>query len=62
MRLAVLQGLFLIYLLVLSLIFSDSGIWGHFRGARDAQRLKPGASPQDWRLRGQGFIYSEIES
>ena len=34
MRLAVLQGLFLIYLLVLSLIFSDSGIWGHFRGAR----------------------------
>ena len=33
-RLAVLQGLFLIYLLVLSLIFSDSGICGHFRGAR----------------------------
>ena len=33
-RLAVLRGLFLIYLLVLSLIFSDSGIWGHFRGAR----------------------------
>ena len=33
-RLAVLQGLFLIYLLVLSLIFSDSGIIGHFRGAR----------------------------
>ena len=33
-RLAVLQGLFLIYLLVLSLIFSDSGIIGHFRTAR----------------------------
>ena len=33
-RLAVLRGLFLIYLLVLSLIFSDSGICGHFRGAR----------------------------
>ena len=30
-RLAVLQGLFLIYLLVLSLIFSDSGIIGHDR-------------------------------
>ena len=34
-RLAVLQGLFLIYLLVLSLIFSDSGIIGHFRTARE---------------------------
>ena len=33
-RLSFLQGLFLICRIVLSLFFCDSGIFGHFRGAR----------------------------
>jgi len=61
-RLSILMRLFFVYSFVLSLIFCIFQNEGHFRTARERERLSQKQVRRDLRPRGMGFVYLKIES